>query len=60
MKLYLDKRLSSCFFFVFQTLRRLKFENKVLPLEFMQCVNRLSSSSLVLDLGANIGLVSEI
>ena len=45
---------------IFCCLRRFRYENKVLPREFMTHVKKLSSSSLVIDVGANVGLVSEV
>jgi len=41
-------------------LRRFKYENKVLPREFMTLVKKLTPSSVVIDVGANVGLVSEV
>jgi len=41
-------------------LRRLRYEHKVLPREFMTLVKKLTPSSLVIDVGANVGLVSEV
>lgn len=36
-----------------------RYENNILPNEFMRHVKKLSTSSLVIDIGANVGLVSE-
>ena len=44
----------------FERLKRFKYERFILPREFMKNVNVLSSSDLVIDVGANVGLVSEV
>ena len=36
-----------------------RFKNKVLPSQFLDHMNKLNDQSLVIDLGANIGMVSE-
>ena len=59
MKSFLKKILQLYFPIVFRRLQRFRFENVVLPREFMRHVKRLSSSNLVIDVGANVGLVSE-
>ena len=41
-------------------LRRFRYEHKVLPREFMTLVKKLTSSSVAIDVGANVGLVSEV
>ena len=46
--------------YFFLRLRIFKYEHKVLPREFMMLVKKLTPSSLVIDVGANVGLVSEV
>jgi len=60
MSLYLKKLLKKYFPNLYRRLWIIRFENIILPREFMQHVNRLNSSSLVIDVGANVGLISEI
>lgn len=45
---------------MFYFLKRLRYENKYLPAGFMDRIRRLSKNDVVLDIGANIGLVSEV
>ena len=51
------RKISPIFFW---RLRRLRYETKVLPREFIDHVKKISRSSLVIDVGANIGRVSEV
>ena len=51
------RKISPIFFW---WLRRLRYETKVLPREFIDHVKKISRSSLVIDVGANIGRVSEV
>lgn len=56
----LFKYLFSKYFpFIHNWIRRLRYEKYVLPPKFMSHVSRLSPGSLVIDVGANIGLVTE-
>jgi len=41
-------------------LHRFRYEHKVLPREFMTLVKKLTSSSVAIDVGANVGVVSEV
>jgi len=59
MKL-LKSRLKEYCPLLWERLRRFRYENSILPREFMKHVNGLSSSDLVIDVGANVGLVSEV
>lgn len=45
---------------MFYFLKRLRYENKYLPAEFMDHIRRLSKNDVVLDIGANVGLVTEV
>ena len=52
--------LKSHFSNLYWWLRRFRYEKKVIPLEFMRHINRLPPSSLVIDVGANVGRISEV
>lgn len=43
----------------FRKLQQLRYEKSLLPPEFLRHINRLSPSNLVVDIGANVGMVSE-
>ena len=60
MKILIKNFLKKYFPIVFSRLRQFYYENKILPREFMMHVKKLSSSSLVIDVGANVGMVSEV
>ena len=57
---FLKSLLKECFPLLFERLRRFRYENTILPREFMKHVKGLSSSDLVIDVGANVGLVTEV
>lgn len=57
---FLKSLLKECFPLFFERLRRFRYENTILPREFMKHVKGLSSSDLVIDVGANVGLVTEM
>lgn len=60
MRIYIKNFVKKYFPFVFSRLRRFNYKNKILPREFMMHVKKLSKSNLVIDVGANVGLVSEV
>ena len=60
MRSFFKSLLKSHFSILYWWLRRFRYEKKVIPLEFMRHINRLSSSSLVIDVGANVGRISEV
>lgn len=57
---FLKSSLKKYFPLIWQRLQRFRYENTILPREFMKHVNGLSRSDLVIDVGANVGLVSEV
>jgi len=59
MILILKNLINTYFPYVYRKLQQLRYENYILPREFMHHVNKLSFSNLVIDIGANVGLVSE-
>lgn len=60
VRMYIKKFIKKYFPYIFYRLRRYKYENKILPREFMIHLKKLSSSNLVIDIGANVGRVSEV
>lgn len=60
MRPFIKSLLKNFFPSFFWWLRRLRYENKVLPREFVRHVKRISPFSLVIDVGANVGRVSEV
>ena len=58
MKLILKNLIRAYFPAMFELLRQFKFEVFSIPTEFKSHVNKLSKSDIVIDLGANVGLVS--
>ena len=59
MKRTLKKLTRRYFPALFDLLKRRRYEKHVLPKEFVKHVRRLSKNDVVLDCGANVGLVSE-
>ena len=59
IKLFFKNFLKTYFPLIFRQLQKFKYEKIVLHKEFIRHINRLSRSSLVIDIGANRGLVSE-
>lgn len=60
MKLVLQKFAKKYFPSAYNKLRQVRYEKKVLPPHFLKHVNRLPKGTLVLDIGANVGLVTEV
>jgi len=60
IKSYFRSLLINYFPSSYRRFRQFRYENAIFPREFMRHVNRLSRSSLVIDVGANVGLVSEV
>ena len=60
MRAFFKSLLKSYFSTLYWWLRRYNYEKKVIPQEFMRHINRLSPSSLVIDVGANVGRISEV
>ncbi|MDC3328459.1 hypothetical protein OAW16_06325 [Pseudomonadales bacterium] len=59
MKSFVKQIISSVPPRLFRRLKRFNYEKNVLPKEFVIHMNRLKKGDLVIDVGANIGLVSE-
>ncbi|AXO14268.1 FkbM family methyltransferase [Thalassospira indica] len=59
MKNYVKRTLAKHLPGVYSKIRQFRYEKYVLPVEFMKHVKKLSPSDLTIDVGANVGLVSE-
>ena len=60
MKLFFKIIFKSLFPLMFSWFQLYRYEKRILPTEFINHLNKLNSSNLVIDIGANVGLVSEI
>jgi len=58
-RLFITRLAKKYFPSIYQRLRVFRYERYVFPREFMAHVNRLLPSNLVIDVGANVGLVTE-
>lgn len=57
--IFLRDYICKSFHISLKKLRQWRYENYILPPDFLKHINRLPPGSLVIDVGANVGLVTE-
>jgi 16S rRNA A1518/A1519 N6-dimethyltransferase RsmA/KsgA/DIM1 with predicted DNA glycosylase/AP lyase activity len=60
IKLFFKNKFNSYFPILFNILRIYKYENHILPKEFTNHIKSLKKKDVVIDIGANIGIITEI